>query len=73
MVATILALLLVSYVGQFGPMQSPLLDNPIDLVVMIVLSIGSFLWSVRSGGPTEELGEILAAQAERSRAEAMRP
>jgi amino acid transporter len=72
MVATILALLFVAYLGQFGPMQSPVLDNPTDLIIMVLLSVGSFLWSVRAGGPTEELGEILAAQRERDRAEALR-
>ena len=53
-------------------MKSPVLDNPIDLLVMIVIAIASFLWSVRVGGPTEELAEILAAQEEHSRAEASR-
>ena len=72
MVTTILATLFVSYIGQFGPMQSPLLNNPIDLLVMIVVAVASFLWSVRAGGPTEELGEILAAQEETRRAEAAR-
>jgi hypothetical protein len=43
-------------------MHSPALDSPIDLIVMIVLAAGSFLWAVRAGGPTEELAEILAAQ-----------
>jgi hypothetical protein len=66
LVTTILALLLVAYLGQFGPMDSPLLAGPIDLIIMIAISIASFLWSVRAGGPTEELGEILAARAERS-------
>jgi hypothetical protein len=49
-------------------MKSPLLGAPIDLIVMALIAIGSFFWSVRAGGPTEELGEILAAQEERSRA-----
>jgi hypothetical protein len=68
LVATILALLFLSYIGQFGPMEDPLLDNPVDLVLMVLVAIGSFLWSVRAGGPTEELAEILAAQAQRDRA-----
>jgi hypothetical protein len=38
---------------------------------MVLIAVGSFSWSVRAGGPTEELGEILAAHEERSRAEAM--
>ena len=67
MVTTILALLLVSYIGQFGPMKSPLLDNPVDLLVMILIASASFLWSVRVGGPTEELAEILAAQERQPR------
>jgi hypothetical protein len=71
MVTMILALLLVAYLGQFGPMADPVLDNPVDLVLMVLIAVGSFSWSVRAGGPTEELGEILAAHEERSRAEAM--
>lgn len=71
LVATILALLFIAYAGQFGPMADPLLDNPVDLVLMVLVAVGSFSWSVRAGGPTEELGEILAAQAERDRAQAM--
>jgi amino acid transporter len=65
LVTTILALLLLAYLGQFGPMADPLLDNPVDLILMVLVAVGSFLWSVRAGGPTEELGEILAAQAAR--------
>ena len=61
----------IAHVGQFGPMEDPLLDNPVDLVLMVLVAVGSFFWSVRAGGPTEELGEILAAQAERDRARAM--
>ncbi|SDL76891.1 Amino acid transporter [Geodermatophilus siccatus] len=71
LVTTILALLLLAYLGQFGPVDSPVLPNPVDLVLMVLVSVGSFFWSVRAGGPTEELGEILAAQAERDRARAM--
>jgi amino acid transporter len=62
MVVTILALLLLAYLGQFGPMDSPPLDSPVDLVVMVVIAVGAYLWAVRAGGPTEELAEILAAQ-----------
>jgi amino acid transporter len=62
LVATILVLLFVAYLGQFGPMKSPPLDSPIDLIIMVLVGVGSFLWAVRAGGPTEELAEILAAQ-----------
>ncbi|HYX94274.1 MAG TPA: APC family permease [Geodermatophilus sp.] len=71
LVATILALLLVAYLGPFGPLDSPVLANPVDLVLMVLIAVGSFVWSVRSGGPTEELGMILASQAERDRAQSM--
>jgi hypothetical protein len=37
---------------------------------MTVVSIASFLWSVRAGGPTEELADILTAYEMRSRARA---
>jgi amino acid transporter len=62
LVTTILAMLFIAYLGQFGPMDSPPLDSPIDLIVMVLVGVGSFLWSVRAGGPTDELAEILAAQ-----------
>jgi hypothetical protein len=62
LVATILALLFVAYLGQFGPLKNPPLDSPIDLIIMVAIGVGSFFWAVRSGGPTEELADILAAQ-----------
>lgn len=61
-VGTFLAILLLSYLGQFGPMESPALTNQIDLVVMVLVAVGSFVWAVRSGGPTEELSQVLAHQ-----------
>jgi amino acid transporter len=61
-VATILALLLVAYLGQYGPMHSPALNSPIDLIAVVVIGAASFVWAVRAGGPTEELAEILAAR-----------
>ena len=47
----------LAYLGQFGPMDSPLLANPIDLIVMVLVAVGSFLWSVRAGGPGCRLDE----------------
>lgn len=61
-VATFLTTLLVAYCGQFGPMDEPALGNQTDILIMVVIAIGSFLWSVRSGGPTEELAALLAAE-----------
>jgi hypothetical protein len=64
LVTTILVLLFLAYLGQFGPLDSPVFDNPIDLIIMIVVGVASFFWSVRTGGPTEELREILEAEEE---------
>jgi amino acid transporter len=61
-VATFLATLLVAYLGQFGPLTDPVLGNQTDIIVMVLIALGSFLWSVRSGGPTEELAALLAAE-----------
>jgi amino acid transporter len=61
-VATFLLTLFVSYLGQFGPMESPWLANQTDIVAMALVAVGTFVWSVRSGGPTDELGQVLAHQ-----------
>jgi amino acid transporter len=61
-VGTFLVTLFVSYLGQFGPMTTPLLSGQTDLVVMALVAVGSFWWAVRSGGPTDELGQVLAHQ-----------
>lgn len=61
-VGTFLAMLLVSYLGEYGPMESPSIDAPTDLIVMALIAVGSFVWAVRSGGPTEELSQVLAQQ-----------
>jgi amino acid transporter len=70
LVVTILAVLFVAYLGPYGPLDSPVLGNPVDLILMIAISVGSFVWSVRAGGPTEELADILAANDLRMRTEA---
>ena len=64
LVACLLALLGLSYAGQFGPLPNPPLSGQIDVVIMVVVAIASFFWAVRSGGPTEELDDILDAQRE---------
>jgi amino acid transporter len=62
-VATFMLTLLVSYLGQFGPMTDPALGGQSDLLVMTLVAIGTFVWAVRSGGPTDELDQVLAHQA----------
>jgi amino acid transporter len=61
MVATFLTTLCVSYLGQFGPLHQAILGYQTDVLIMAVVGLASFGWSVRSGGPTEELTEILTA------------
>ncbi|MFK0002733.1 APC family permease [Paenarthrobacter sp. NPDC090522] len=65
-VVTFLVTLTVAYFGQFGPLKTPLLGNQIDIVIMVVVALGSFFWSVRSGGPTEELTALLEAEKAKS-------
>jgi amino acid transporter len=71
LVTTLVALLLVSYLGQFGPLAHRPLDKPWDLAVVVALALASFAWAVRSGGPTEELTAVLAAEDQRRRAAAV--
>jgi amino acid transporter len=61
-VGTFLATLLISHLGQYGPQTSPTLGHQTDLLVMALVAAGSFVWAVRSGGPTEELSQVLANQ-----------
>lgn len=64
LVVTLLALLGVSYGGQFGPLDHPPIGGQLDIALMTVIAVLSFAWAVRSGGPTEELDDILEAQRE---------
>lgn len=63
-VVTLLAILFVAYGGQFGPMSEPALTHQLDILVIGLIAAGSYVWSVRVGGPTDELTQILAANAE---------
>lgn len=65
-VVTFLATLFVSYLGQYGPQPHHSLGNPLDLVVMIAVALATFAWAVRSGGPTDELRQVVAAEKERA-------
>jgi hypothetical protein len=59
--------------GHYGPLANPPLDSPLDLVIVIAIAAASFVWSVRAGGPTEELAEILAAQEKATASVAEKP
>ncbi|MFI0780451.1 hypothetical protein [Streptomyces sp. NPDC021212] len=60
LVATLLAVLAVSYYGAFGPLATPPLGGPYDLLVIIALALVSYGWAVRSGFRTEQLDRALA-------------
>jgi hypothetical protein len=70
-VATFLLTLFVSYLGQFGPMEDPVLGGQSDLVVMSLVAVGTFLWAVRSGGPTDELDQVMAHEAIKAKTEGL--
>lgn len=57
-----LAILLVAYLGQFGPLATPVLGHQLDLLVMFLVAVGAFFWAVRSGGPTDEIAQVVAHQ-----------
>jgi amino acid transporter len=73
LVITILGLLFVANFGHYGPLENPPLDSPLDLIIVVVVAVGSFVWSVRAGGPTEELAEIVAAQEQATASDAQKP
>ncbi|MFE7420049.1 APC family permease [Rhodococcus sp. NPDC057529] len=60
LIATLLATLLVSYYGEFGPLDEPPLADSWDLPVVIALALVSYVWAVRSGFHTEQLDAALA-------------
>ncbi len=62
-VGIFLAILLVSYLGQYGPMAKPSLGGDSDYVVMLLVAAATFVWAVRSGRMTDELAQVLAHQA----------
>lgn len=70
-VVTFLATLLVAYFGQFGPLATPVLGGQSDILIMALIAVGSFFWAVRSGGPTEELAALLAAESQKSSEEVL--
>lgn len=59
LIATLLAVLPVSYYGEFGPLATPVLPEPYDLVVILAIGLVSYWWAVRSGFHTEQLDRVL--------------
>jgi amino acid transporter len=59
LIVTLLLTMVVSYYGEFGPLPAPLLGEPYDLLVIVLLGLASYAWAVRSGFRTEQLEHAL--------------
>ncbi|MGH3412103.1 MAG: APC family permease [Marmoricola sp.] len=59
LVALLLATLPVSYFGFFGPLDDPPLTFPWGTLVELALGVVVYLWAVRSGFRTDEIGDIV--------------
>lgn len=56
---TLLATLGVSYLGEYGPLTTPVLDNGFDIAVMAAVGLATYKWAVISGKGSAELTEII--------------
>ncbi|GAA0527041.1 amino acid permease [Saccharopolyspora subtropica] len=59
LITTLLAVLTLSYYGEFGPLAAPLLPDPYDLCALVVIAMVSYRWSVHSGFRTDQLDRAL--------------
>jgi amino acid transporter len=62
---TLLATALISYLGDFGPLTTPLLKDGLDIAVIVAIALLSYVWAVRSGHATAELQEIIRNSSQR--------
>jgi len=58
LVFLLLGLLVVSGIGEYGPMSSPLLGFPVDTISAMIVGLIAYHWAVRTGFRTHELAEI---------------
>src|SRR5262249_34274440 len=65
-VVLMMAVLVVSYVGSYGPLQSPVLPGGWDIVALAAIGLPVYYWSVRSGYKTEDITDYLAEEERRS-------
>ncbi|MGC9208664.1 MAG: hypothetical protein ACP5GH_02240 [Nitrososphaeria archaeon] len=63
-VALLVALILISFFGPYGPLESPLITFPEDNLVAIAIGIIFYLWSVRVSFFTEDLEAVLSEYRE---------
>lgn len=55
LIATLLAVLTLFYYGEFGPLATPRIADPYDLLVLLAISLAAYWWSQRSGFRPEQL------------------
>ncbi|MGP4086228.1 hypothetical protein [Streptomyces sp. KR55] len=60
LITVLLAILPLSYYGEYGPQSAPALPEPYDLLALLVLFLVGYRWSVRAGFRTEQLDRALA-------------
>lgn len=60
LVVTLLAVLVLSYYGEFGPLRHPVLPDPYDLLAVVAVSLAGYWWALRSGFRTEQLERALS-------------
>jgi amino acid transporter len=63
LIVLLLATFPLSYYGGFGPLKNPPIAFPYGSVIEIGLAVASYYFAVSSGFATEEIEDIVAAQA----------
>jgi amino acid transporter len=61
-ITLMLAVLVVSYIGAYGPLQNPILPEGWDIVVLAAIGLPAYYWSVRSGYETDDIKEYLVEE-----------
>jgi hypothetical protein len=57
----LLAVFGLSYYGAYGPLKTPGLPFPADLLVVIMLGLVAYGWAIHSGYETEDIQAIVAS------------
>ena len=50
--------LVVSAIGQYGPMQSPMLGFPVDSPDALAVGVAAYYWAIATGFCTPEITEL---------------
>jgi amino acid transporter len=65
-VVLMMAVLVVSYIGSYGPLDQPVLTEGWDIAVVALIGLPAYYWSVRSGYLTEDITDYLAEEEHKS-------